>query len=353
MMTATRSFVLVAAAMATGCAQADVPPGGGGGAGATGLAAYAHRRAIELGGDTPTDLAIGFAIDHAALVSDGRALEDGSDLRIGYEGEEIDRVLDTATSWNTARTVIWFRTQGVGQHFVYYGEDAPAEVMADPSRVFDSYEGFDGTELADGWTLHEIGIGVGSATVGDGAARLTGAAGDIADTADDMVFLAQSITGDFALDISIRSVSGSLGGGSKAGGLMVRQSPLPDARFAMIGLADSPRQRLTASRPIDGDPVVAAAVDVADQFPQLFSVRRVGSAFSMAYSEDAVTWISLGDTLTVEMLDPVLVGFPLANRSAGNANLEIDYVRSREIVLPTPTVALGPEVALGAEEGPL
>ncbi len=114
----------------------------------------------------------------------------------------------------------------------------------------------------------------------------------------------------------------------------------------MVGLADTPRQRFTATRAIDGDDVATAAVDVPDSFPQLFSVRREGSNYSMSYSDDAITWVSLGDVQAVDMLDPVLVGIPLANRSAGTGHVEIDYLRTRTTVLPTPTAELGAEEEL-------
>lgn len=335
-----------------GCAKGDAPPPdeGAGGEAPTGLEAYAHRRVIKLSPSTPDDYAIAFEIDHAALVAGEISLGDGSDVRVVYETEdetiEIDRVLEPASSWNDDHSIVWFRTRGPGTHYVYYGEDEPEPVLSDPARVFDAFEDFDGEALPDGWTLHEIGSASGSASVSDGAARVSGSAGDIGGTGDDMLLLAKEMTGDFTVDISIRGIGGSLGAGAKAGGLMVRQSPLADARFAMIGLVDAPRQRMVASRPVDGESVASASIDIPEAFPQLFSIERRGDAFSTWFSDDGVNWVSIGDTTTVEMLNPVLVGFPLANLSAGSANIEVDYVRERTIVLPTPTADLGAEEAL-------
>lgn len=337
--------------LALGCAKAEAPPDEGqGGEAPTGLSAYGYRRVVKLSPSTPDGYAIAFEIDHRALVSRESALEDGSDLRVVYETaderREIDRVLEPSSSWNDDRTVIWFRTAGPGTHYVYYDEDEPEAVMADPARVFDDFEGFDGEALPEDWTLYEIGAATGSASISDGAARVSGSAGDIVGNQDDMLLFAKEVIGDFAMDISIRAIGGSLGGGAKAGGLMVRQSPLQDARFAMIGLVDTPRQRIVASREIDGDDVLSAAIDIPDSFPQRFSIERRGASFSTWFSDDGVNWVSIGDTQTVEMLNPVLVGFPLANLSAGSANIEVDYIRTRTLVLPTPTAELGAEETL-------
>ena len=142
--------------------------------------------------------------------------------------------------------------------------------------------------------------------------------------------------------LPFRDVTGSLGGGSKVGA-MVRQSPLEDSRFAMIGISDTPDLRFLASRTIEGENVETASLDFPRSFPQLFSVVREGASYSMTYSDNGIVWAAIGDPLEVEMLDPVLVGIPLANLSAGMGKVEIDYVRARTVVLPTPTAQLGAE----------
>lgn len=334
---------------ALGCAKGEEPEDGGtGGAPATGLAAYDHRRVIKLSADTPADYAIAFELDHAALVESERALADGSDVRVAYEdGDdfvEIDRVADTAFGWGSDNTVIWFRTQGEGLHYVFYGEPEPEGApLADAANIFDAYEPFDGEDVPDDYTIYEIGGGVGSASMREGALRVSGAAGDISGSSDSMVLVAQEMSDDFAIEICVRNVAGSLGAGAKAGGLMIRQSPLEDARFTMIGLSDAPRQRFTATRPIEGDSISRSTIDVDEVFPQLFRVERDGDTFNMLYSEDAITWASLGDPTMLEVLDPVLVGFPIANLSSGDAHVEIDYLRTRPVVRPTPTAELGAE----------
>ena len=173
---AWRRSIFVVVVGALGCATGDDPPPGPDVL--PGLDGYRHRRVIKLSSSTPEDFAIAFELDHAALVGDGKALEDGSDVRIGYEqGEdryEIDRVLDTVTAWNENRAVIWFRTQGAGDHYVYYGHDNPEEAMEDPNRVFDGYEAFDGPDVPEGWEVTTVGNAEGSASVTNGAVSLSG-----------------------------------------------------------------------------------------------------------------------------------------------------------------------------------
>jgi hypothetical protein len=212
--------------------------------------------------------------------------------------------------------------------------------------VFELFDGFEAAELDAAWTARFIGGATGEARIEDGAARVSTVSGDIGGTSDSLSFLGRELSGDFVVDVAVRGHGGSLGAASKVGGAMVRQSPLADARFVMLSGQTTPEARVRGVRPIDGDEAELSASLADLPYPQLFSVRRLGDEFSVSYSDDAVTWIGVGDEADVSMLDPVLVGFPIANISAGSGHVDVEYFRVRQAVVPAPTAALGDEEAL-------
>jgi hypothetical protein len=63
----------------------------------------------------PAGYTISFELNHAALVTGGRSLANGADVRIAYwnglNWTEIDRAADLSTGWNSPTTRIWFKTQ--------------------------------------------------------------------------------------------------------------------------------------------------------------------------------------------------------------------------------------------------
>lgn len=102
---------------------------------------------------TPNGYTTSLTFDHTSMVADELSLADGSDLRIwrhdGTTWTELDRVLDQDSSWNSAQTTMWFRTQeaiaadATVSYWLYFGNDAPAPPLDDPANVWLVTEGFD------------------------------------------------------------------------------------------------------------------------------------------------------------------------------------------------------------------
>ncbi len=96
---------------------------------------YAYRRQVTVTAGAsaiPVDYAMNLTFDHNALVTAGKSQSDGDDVRIAYWNGtawiEKDRVLDSASSWNSASTKIWFGTDAAigasssdGNYYLYYG----------------------------------------------------------------------------------------------------------------------------------------------------------------------------------------------------------------------------------------
>jgi len=121
---------------------------------------YEYRKRITITNNSSTEaLEIGYSsyveIDHAALVTATKAQADGDDIRIVYNGTELDRIIDddpTSYGWNQNDTRVWFKTQGAiaasgtdNNYWVYYKNDSAANPPADGSEVYYFYDSFEGT----------------------------------------------------------------------------------------------------------------------------------------------------------------------------------------------------------------
>ena len=119
--------------------------------------------------------AVALTFNHAALVSAGKSLATGDDIRIRYwNGSkmiELDRMLDPTSGWNLTNTKIWFPLQAAiaangssTNYYLNYGNPAAISPPANGDNVFLDYE--DGSTL-DGWTRRDT-LGTYSATATDG-----------------------------------------------------------------------------------------------------------------------------------------------------------------------------------------
>ncbi len=139
---------------------------------------YDYRRQITV--RAQNDVAAGYAValtfDHATLVSTGKSLASGDDVRVRYwngsSTVELDRVVDPTSAWNTTTTTIWFPLQAPiavnatnTNYCLYYGNLADGTPPANGDNVFQDYE--DGTTL-DGWTRRDSLPGTNTTSSADG-----------------------------------------------------------------------------------------------------------------------------------------------------------------------------------------
>lgn len=115
----------------------------------TGGFPYAYQRKITItnsSGGTVTAYSVSYTFDHAALVSGGKSLASGADVRVYYYNgsvfTELSRSLDLSSSWNSATTKIWFASQasiansGTDNHYyLYYGRPGVAVPSYEPVNV--------------------------------------------------------------------------------------------------------------------------------------------------------------------------------------------------------------------------
>lgn len=123
---------------------------------------YTFRQRIDATTTTaaaPDAYTLPVTIDHAALVTSGLSINDGSDVRIvrwdGTSWTELDRVVDPDTTWDSTTTTLWFRSQdpiGVAStisYWLYFGNGSPGPAADDPENVFLLTEDFESGTLGD------------------------------------------------------------------------------------------------------------------------------------------------------------------------------------------------------------
>jgi hypothetical protein len=125
-------------------------------------AAWPFRRAltaVDAVGVEGVSIAVTF--DHAAMVAAGRSRVDGADVRVAAKStevwEELDRVLDPESEWNTPATKIWFSAKpGVADplasYALYSGNLAAVMPPEDPSAVYSFFDDFDAPLSPQTWS---------------------------------------------------------------------------------------------------------------------------------------------------------------------------------------------------------
>ncbi|MHA1938714.1 MAG: DUF2341 domain-containing protein, partial [Candidatus Thorarchaeota archaeon] len=126
---------------------------------------YQYKVSVTAGStNIPTDYSVRIEFDHAALVATGKSLSSGDDIRIahwnGSTWTELDRRLDDQSSWDSATTQVWFRTQAAinasqtdDDYYIYYGYSSAGSPPTTWSNVFLFYDDFnDGTLDSGRWS---------------------------------------------------------------------------------------------------------------------------------------------------------------------------------------------------------
>ncbi len=136
---------------------------------------YRRRLTVTAGASAvPAGYSVAVTFDHAALVTAGKSLSSGDDVRIRYwtgtQWVELDRFKDPPTAWNTSTTRIWFKLQAAiaangsnNNYYLYYGDLQASPPPANGDYVFLDYE--DGTSLAN-WIRRDSCTGTYSTSAG-------------------------------------------------------------------------------------------------------------------------------------------------------------------------------------------
>ncbi|MDZ7379745.1 MAG: DUF2341 domain-containing protein, partial [candidate division KSB1 bacterium] len=127
---------------------------------------YLYRQKITVTAGSvsvPSGYSVAVILNHASLVTAGKSLLSGNDVRVVYwngaSWVELDRVLDSGSAWNNSSTKIWFRTQAAiaasasdGNYHLYYGNPSAVAPPTNPANVFLFSDDFESGTLGK-WTV--------------------------------------------------------------------------------------------------------------------------------------------------------------------------------------------------------
>lgn len=153
---------------------------------------YAYRKQITIFNNALSPLPVNYSIcvttDTSSLVSNGKVLQNGDDLRIVYlsgsSWGELDRVVN---NMNTASTQVWFKTQKTigpnvsdNEYFMYYGNPSATSPPANQSNVYLWFDDFNRPNNPDITTesAYSVKTGGGTWSIEDDQLKNTGATGD-------------------------------------------------------------------------------------------------------------------------------------------------------------------------------
>jgi hypothetical protein len=337
--------------------------GAGGGAGGEGgggpVSPYAYRRPIAIttgdAGALP-DYSIALQLDHSSLVINKKSLPSGNDVRIyrtnGNEFEELNRVLDPKSAWNTGATILWFRLKAEipasttdSSYYLFYGDpDAPMP-PDDGKQVYLAWDDFTGASLSPEWAFDLIGDATGTVTQTSGVVAIEASTGDIWGQQDNFVFLHRPVTGNFVADTLVTSVGGTSHEWGKLGGVMIRESKLASSRNRLMSPVYSAAARTNSYRLKDGNDTSEVPSGSSRTLPEIDRVTRIGDKSNAFFSSDGQIFEKLGGEITfaAPLSQTVLVGIPVCNLNENKVTVSVDWFRVRRLVHPEPTALLLPE----------
>jgi hypothetical protein len=153
---------------------------------------YSYRRQITIVNNMASTLDVGYSVyvtlDTASLVSAGKMLPSGDDLRVTYwSGSgwiELDReVIDM----NSASAQVWFKIQATieangsrNNYYIHYGNPSAGSPPANKSNVYLWFDSFDRSDNPDVTTevSYSVMTGSGSWSIETNKLKNVGAAGD-------------------------------------------------------------------------------------------------------------------------------------------------------------------------------
>jgi len=241
---------------------------------------YIYRQQITITNNNisalPSGYSVDISLDHYSLVSAGKSLSSGDDVRIVYwngsSNVELDRVNETVWNTNGTNADIWFKTQasiaGSGtdnNYYVYYGYAGAGTPPTDKNNVYAFFDGFESGNL-DNWTDQILDW---SDMAVSGTYDTTGNANDVFKVGNTVYLVTQSNSGSefYIIDVAMPSspvLLGSLDLGTNANAVYV------SGNYAYIA--------------VDGLWQKMLVVDISN--PINLSIVGSFDAFSFAYAQD-------------------------------------------------------------------
>ncbi|MCP4640693.1 MAG: DUF1349 domain-containing protein, partial [bacterium] len=179
----------------------------------------------------------------------------------------------------------------------------------------------------------------GATVVTEGVYEVTGNGNDIWDNADAFQYYYTELVGDGMIVARVVDMGEGSNDWAK-GGVMVRQSLDAGSMHTITALTGSAGGGATFQRRPATDGSSDSNHDLADgpyAAPYWVKTVRIGNDFTGYISADGETWVQAGDTVTIEMADPVLIGLAVTSHAAGELRtVTFDNVAVERIFVTAP-----------------
>jgi concanavalin A-like lectin/glucanase superfamily protein len=179
----------------------------------------------------------------------------------------------------------------------------------------------------------------GSAVVTEGVYEVSGNGNDIWDNADAFQYYYTELVGDGMMVARVVDMGEGSNDWAK-GGVMVRQSLDAGSMHAITAITGSAGGGAGFQRRVATDGSSDSNHDLADgpyAAPYWVKTVRIGNDFSGYISADGETWVQVGDAVTIEMADPVLIGLAVTSHAAGELRtVTFDNVAVERIFVTAP-----------------
>jgi hypothetical protein len=149
---------------------------------------YDYRRKVTIINNATSALIMNYSLsitmDTTLMVSSGKVMPSGNDLRVVYKSGsswvKLDREVD---GMNTSSTQVWFKTQAAilangsdDNYYVYYGNPSAGNPPANKSDIYMWFDDFNKTDKADitTETAYQVKTGGGTWSIENGTLKALG-----------------------------------------------------------------------------------------------------------------------------------------------------------------------------------
>ncbi len=199
----------------------------------------------------------------------------------------------------------------------YDNSEAP---YSEAQRTFESAQDWT-VNGADTLRLFVSGQAPAFLETADGTILMNGIGTDIWNNADEFRYAYMTLNGNGSMTARVDYLDGTPNTWAKAG-IMIRQDAEAGAANTFIGMTGGDGGGATFQQRVDADgATVSQHTYEGNPFrpPYWIKIERTGSTFMAFISPDGETWQQAGDTATVAMSDPVLIGLAVTSHNADQA----------------------------------
>jgi hypothetical protein len=260
-----------------------------------------------------------FATQAFAVIDDMESYDDD-------ENRIFDTWLDSFVN-DTGSTVGYFEAPFAEQTIVNSGSQSMPLEYDNSAAPFYSEAELDlgslnlDTNAADSLRLFVSGQAPAFFETADGTILMNGIGNDIWGSTDEFRYTYKLLTGDGSITARVDALDGTPNSWAK-GGVMIRQSAEGGAVNTFMAMTGGDGGGATYQQRMDADSASVSQHTYADgplAPPYWVRVTREGNTLLGFTSPDGEIWTQRGDTVTLAMTDPVLIGLALTSHNAGQA----------------------------------